>query len=79
MNEDVYDFNPEGHEQVVQASTAEAVAAYDAGIKALTEALEGKDDAHMMAMWTMKVNGNEVMQMPRACWRSSAEQEETLR
>jgi uncharacterized damage-inducible protein DinB len=47
-------------------STAEIVAAHDAGVNTVKERLTAIGDAGLMKMWSAKAGGNTLMTMPKA-------------
>jgi uncharacterized damage-inducible protein DinB len=47
-------------------STAEILAAHDAGVKTVKDKLTAIGDAGMQKMWTAKAGGNTLMSMPKA-------------
>ena len=53
------------------ASTSEILAAFDRNVAAARSALNGKTDAELAAMWSLKRNGSTLFTMPKtAVWRS---------
>ena len=55
-----------GEPTPVPASTAEILAAHDAGVKTVKEKLTSIGDAGLQKMWTAKAGGNTLMSMPKA-------------
>jgi len=52
-------------------TTAELLAIFDAGAAAGRAALAAASDEDMMVLWSLKMNGQTIFQMPRAgCYRS---------
>jgi uncharacterized damage-inducible protein DinB len=70
LNETELDF---GGQNVNTAATSRAdlLARFDKNVAATRAALVGKTDAEMMAMWSLKHNGQKLFTMPKAAvWRA---------
>ena len=59
-------FNMKDYKPPSHATTAELLAAFDKGLKAGEQALEGAPEASMGESWRLKVDGKVVLEMPRA-------------
>lgn len=73
INEDSFDFAPEGGEPYVEvpaASREELLAKFDAGLAGFRAALAGASDEAMMKDWSLLAGGKTIFTMPRvACLR----------
>ena len=68
---DVFDLDPETYERWSPSSLQEILDGLDARGEKAVAALERTSDERMLAPWTMKVAGHEVMTLPRiAVFRS---------
>jgi uncharacterized damage-inducible protein DinB len=61
--EDVTNFT--GEKPPTPSSTADILAAHDAGVKTVKEKLTSVGDAGLGTMWTAKAGGNTLMSMPK--------------
>jgi hypothetical protein len=66
VTQDELDFDPDTFTPFRPATTAEAIQTFDKNMAALKEVLAGKNDAHLMAGWKLKVKGEVKMEQPRA-------------
>ncbi len=55
-----------GEKPPTPSSTADILAAHDAGVKTVNEKLTSVGDAGLGTMWTAKAGGNTLMSMPKA-------------
>src|SRR5258708_29678793 len=55
-----------GEKTPAPSSTADILAAHDAGVKTVKEKLTSVGDAGLGTMWTAKAGGNTLMSMPKA-------------
>jgi uncharacterized damage-inducible protein DinB len=60
-----FEINPANFTPPVPQSSAEILAALDASIQAAQEYLSGVSESSAQGMWRAKVNGKDVMAMPR--------------
>jgi len=63
---DDFEINPANFAPPVPKSSAEILAALDASVQEAQEYLGGVSEASALGMWRAKMNGKEVMSMPRA-------------
>jgi len=62
---DVFELKREAYTPFLAANRAELLKSHDDNVAEAIRALTGQSDAHMLAVWSMKVEGKVVMELPR--------------
>lgn len=62
---DVFELRMEEYTPFQAANRAELLKTYDANVAQAVNALTGQSDAHMMAIWRMKVGDKVILELPR--------------
>lgn len=65
MTQDVFEFDMENFKPFKAANNAELLAAFDKNNADAIEAMKGVTDEHLFKTWTMRANGQTMMEMPR--------------